>query len=267
VGESCSTSPGVVARVDKGDLRLPSLLLEENDLVCAGADCSVADMLAFSATGEIAISPSRTAFNELQCEGVLCRLGKFGNLDATEIAFDSGVFTANTAACDGVSCRAIGVLQLAAREARISRSLLTTNTTRCDGDDCVAGPGGAVRNSSGRLEIFDSSLVGNKTDGYGAAIFNDAGAKLELDRVFLTSNEAGLRGTMEFGGYGGAIYNDAANGSSGVLSIVNTEISQNRAFRTGGGIYNEGLIGRFERSVIARNTIGDCVQRGGSGCP
>jgi hypothetical protein len=265
-GESCSTGPGVLALVDQGDLRLPSLLLEENDLTCAGPACAVSDMLAFSATGGIAIAPSRTAFNEQRCAGVLCKVGRLGNLDAARVGIDSAVVTANTTRCDGISCRAAGTLQIAAGDARISRSQLTGNETRCDRDDCAAGPGAVLRNSSGRLEIIDSSLTGNKTDGNGAAIFNDAGARLELDLVLLSSNESGLRGTMALGGFGGAIYNDAGNGAIGVLSIENSEISQNRA-RTGGGIFNVGTIGRFERSLITQNSIGDCVQRGGKGCP
>jgi CSLREA domain-containing protein len=266
-GESCATGPGAVALVDQGDLRLPTLTLEDNDLICTGPACSVSDMLAFSATGGIAIAPSRAASNELTCVGVLCKVGRLGNLDAARIGVDSAVVTANTARCDGISCRAAGTLQIAASEARLSRSSITGNTTRCDDDDCQAGPGGALRNSSGRLEIIETSLTGNKTDGFGAAIFNDAGAKLELDLVSLTGNEAGLRGTMALGGFGGGIYNDAGNGQRGVVSMENTEIRQNRASRTGGGILNVGIVGRVERSVIALNSTGDCVDRGGSGCP
>ena len=267
-GDSCRTNDVLFASVEDGALTLAEATLEENSLVCGGALCTTAALVDASATDALALDRARLALNEVGCDGAQCKAnGGLGTLQASRVTIASGTVTGNTVACSGIACAVPAVLQVTASDASISGSQLTDNASQCDGDDCAAGPGGALRNSAARLALVDTTVTTNRTDGYGGAIFNDVGSELHVERTLLSGNQAGLRGTMEFGGFGGAIYNAAKDGRKGVVTLVDSEISRNQALRNGGGILNGGTVASVVRSIVASNATGDCVNQGGTGCP
>ncbi|MBY0275111.1 CSLREA domain-containing protein [Candidatus Binatia bacterium] len=265
-GDKCRVGAALFASAANGDLSFRTPRIEANTVACGGASCST-DPVVDLASAAITLDALQLVANENRCEGAACLGGEVLRLDGAALTLDSAVVADNVAHCTASGCRTPSVVDVRSGIGQISRSSFSRNTSRCDGDDCAAGPGGALRNRAIRLTISDSTLSVNETDGYGGAVFNDPGTELRLERALLAANAAGLRGTMEFGGFGGAVYNDAASGKKAVLSVVSSEISRNRAQRNGGGILNEGQVASLAGSVVAANSIGDCVNQGGSGCP
>jgi hypothetical protein len=257
----------ISVRSDDGTLTVEETAIDENTTACGGRSCSVANLLDAAAPTAITVRNSRLALNAVRCVGDLCQAAGAGTLRADDLAITSGTFDQNAATCQGSGCRVAVVLTVDANDGAIANALFTTNVSKCDGEDCAAGPGGALRNSGTRLAISDAVMKANVTDGYGAAIFNDAGSALLLERTALLENQAGLRATMEFGGFGGAVFNNATKGRPGVLTLVDTRIVGNNAQHSGGGVLNQGTIDLLVRTQIAGNAIGNCVNQGGSGCP
>ena len=266
-GAGCDVTDAISVRVDDGTLTVAETAIDENTAACGGRSCSIANLLGASAPTAITLRNSRLALNNVRCVGDLCQAAGAGALQADELAIASGTFDQNTATCQGSACRVAVVLTIDANDGSIANALFTTNASKCDGEDCAAGPGGALRNSGTRLSVSDTVMKANFTDGYGAAIFNDAGSALLLARTALLGNQAGPRATMEFGGFGGAVFNDATKGRPGVLTLVDTRIEGNSALHSGGGVLNAGTIDLLVRTEIAGNAIGNCVNRGGTGCP
>jgi CSLREA domain-containing protein len=110
------------------------------------------------------------------------------------------------------------------------------------GSPAQSGEGGAIYNL-GSLVIRDSSFTGNLAIGgssgdiffpvvgsaYGGAIYNAAGASLEVENSLFNQNlAAGGSGSM-FGGfaYGGAVSDSTTPGDSGIMSFTNTTFSSN----------------------------------------
>lgn len=268
-GDSCRANDVLFTNVEDGALTLAKTTLEENTLGCGGDGCTTAALVAAAVTEALVLDQARLARNEVGCDGAKCEAsGGVGTLEASRVTIASSEVAGNTVSCSGIGCEVPAVLRLTASAASISGSLLTDNASQCDGDDCAAGPGGALRNSAARLTIVDTTLTTNRTDGYGGAIFNDVGSELNLQRTLLSGNQAGLRGTMEFGGFGGAIYNAAKDTRKGVVTLIDSEISRNQALRNGGGILNGGTIASLVGSIVASNATGNCVNQGvGTGCP
>jgi len=266
-GAECGAERLVAIESD-ADLTFVEPLFEANDLRCVGRLCRLETMLDVDAGDALTAGEPTIAANRVRCEGDQCFAGSVGTLQASNtLRITDGFIDRNTTSCAGGACRGLAVLHVGATDGLIEGSIFERNQARCDGEDCATGTGGALRNQAARLTIRDSELTGNASDGFGGAIFNDAGAELLLEDVGLFQNEAGLRGVMEFGGLGGAIYNDAGNNLRGVLQLVNTEIRANRALKNGGGVANEGVLRPLNASVIAENLPNDCLNfNGGTGC-
>ncbi|MGI9241676.1 MAG: choice-of-anchor Q domain-containing protein [Verrucomicrobiales bacterium] len=128
------------------------------------------------------------------------------------------------------------------------------------------GDGGAILNSAGVLEIFDTVFRDNEAQR-GGAIFNSA--SLILFSVTLEDNEAFGEGGGIFSGQmfgGGTLYsysstfigNRAARGGalftqSGQTRIFNSTISSNDAIEGGGLYYADGDV-QITNSTIAENS-------------
>lgn len=268
VGTKCSIAPMVEIEVREGDLTLIEPVTEANQQRCEGVRCATSSLLTVVADA-LTADELQLSGNQVRCTGLLCEIGSVAILDVyTNLHLDRADVSSNSTWCNGAGCRGQAVMRLAGDRGTIDGSSITHNQARCDGEDCATGTGGALRNHMTRLTISDSQITSNGTDGFGAAVFNDAGRELVLDHVGLYQNEAGLRGVMEFGGFGGAIYNDAANGVRGNLKLDGTDIRANRSLRQGGGVANEGVVSLANGSVVADNTLGNCVDMtGGTGCP
>jgi CSLREA domain-containing protein len=266
-GVGCAVDDGISVVADDGALTIEETAVDDNTTACGGRSCAVAGLLDASAHPAFTFRNTRLARNTVRCVGDLCQAAGAGTLLADELAIASGTFDQNAASCQGSGCRVAVVLTIDATDGSLANSLVTSNSSTCSGEDCAAGPGGALRNGGTRLSIADTIMKANVTDGEGAAIFNDAGSTLLLTRTALLGNQAGLRGTMEFGGFGGAVFNDASKTTQGVLTLVDTRISSNGAQKSGGGVLNAGKIDLIVRTDISGNAIGNCVNRGGTGCP
>ncbi len=266
-GADCSAQR-VFGIEGSGDLTFIEPVFEENQARCNGARCVLTSMLEISAGDVLTAGELQLSSNQVRCDGEACFAGNVGVLSAaTLLGVNDGLVGGNATSCFGAFCRGLSVLRLVSSDGTIEGTSFTSNQARCDGEECATGTGGALRNQVARLTIRDSELTGNTSDGFGGAIFNDAGAELLLEDVGLFENEAGMRGVMEFGGLGGAIYNDAASNLRGVLQLVNTEIRANRALKNGGGVANEGVLRPLDASVIADNLPNDCFNfNGGTGC-
>ena len=107
--------------------------------------------------------------------------------------------------------------------------------------DLPSGDGGGIY-SEATLTLADVRLFGNTASRYGGAVYNSAGVLTISDSV-ITGNTA-----RHGGGIGGF------NWSTDVgLSIFNSDISDNTASDSGGGIANGGIL-RVVNSTITSNS-------------
>ena len=108
--------------------------------------------------------------------------------------------------------------------------------------DSGDGDGGAIRNSTGTLNLNNVRLVSN-TSANGGALANSGTAVLK--GVKFEENSAD--------GVGGGIYQTGL----GDLQLIESTLDQNNAGMTGGGIQNEGVNLAIDRSTLSNNkTIG-----------
>lgn len=131
--------------------------------------------------------------------------------------------------------------------------------------------GGGIYNSGSTTDVTDSHVDHNKTDvaqGGGIAQERNSGV-LTLLRDSVDSNIAGADGNSGSNlGRGGGVYN---NGSSGTFSkqgeqgpsIVDSSISRNHAFLSGGGLW-DATGSKIVNTTIADN-IADIAQDGHEG--
>jgi hypothetical protein len=102
------------------------------------------------------------------------------------------------------------------------------NITLSDGN-AGSGPGGAIYNNGGTLNLYNSSFKNNLSSNLGGGvIFNSGNGKVNITNCTFINNLA--QGTN---GYGGAIYN-----RNGTLNITGSNFSANSADELGGAIYN-----------------------------
>jgi hypothetical protein len=93
--------------------------------------------------------------------------------------------------------------------------------------------GGGIQNW-GTLKLNDSTISYNRTVGSGAGIDNTGTVIIEGSTI--NGNAVGRFIPRSDGGFGGGI------NSSGLLTIINSTMSDNRADDNGGGIWNTGMI-------------------------
>jgi hypothetical protein len=104
--------------------------------------------------------------------------------------------------------------------------------------------GGGIYNT-GTLTLFDSTVSNNESNLYGAGIFNTEFGQATIEFSAISENiaGAGISNTR-----GGGIYN------AGILTLRQSNVSNNRATLEGAGIYNT-LLGQMtiESSLITGN--------------
>jgi hypothetical protein len=112
----------------------------------------------------------------------------------------------------------------------------------------IVGSGAGIWNS-GTLLLYQVNLRENRATVFGAGVFNEASAWLEIEQSTVFGNSAGHSG--------GGIFNQ------GTLVVTDSEILMNLAAGDGGGIYNhEDGDATVNRSRIGHNQT---VDPGGGG--
>jgi CSLREA domain-containing protein len=126
---------------------------------------------------------------------------------------------------------------------------LNIRTTRFIGnvtsDDNDIGGGGAIMNRGGSVTVTRAFFQDNTTSlhGYGGAIANRSGGRLEMVNATVSGNESG-----EATDGGGAVANGTRQGDAGSLTMTFVTIADN----DGGGLFNSGdLI--YQNSIIGGN--------------
>lgn len=121
--------------------------------------------------------------------------------------------------------------------------------------------GGAIYNASGILEIIDTDFIGNGTYKYGGAIYNDTYGTLKI-----SSGSTFIRnGSALISNNGGAIYNCTLAATES--TIDNARFEGNKAFYTGGTIYNSsGILTITDTDFVQNYTTssGSSTDGGGS---
>lgn len=245
-----------------------SSTIDANDARCLGERCSVQHLVDLQAPTGVEIDVASVRENVLRCEGGGCSLEPLLEIDGGKrLTSEDAEIVANATTCAGAQCRSKPILVVRGENAQMTRGRLANNRSQCDGASCDVGFGGALHNAADALALHSVVIQGNRTHGVGAAIYNAPRSALTLKGVALRLNEAGLRGTIPFGGVGGAILNAAANVDAGFVRIRNSLIRKNRAALAGGGIANQGKLELFGGQLDG-NTPDDCLNVGaGSGCP
>ncbi len=114
----------------------------------------------------------------------------------------------------------------------------------------TGSPGGGIALSNGTINITDSTVSGNYSDGHGGAIYNNDGT-VTVTRSVITNNRAD--------GNGGGIY----TGANRDFFITDSTISDNSSGGNGGGAYfylgNVVITG----STISGNSSEDQIGGGG----
>ena len=133
----------------------------------------------------------------------------------------------------------------AAHTVRIDHSTISNNT--------AASNGGGIF-SNGSLTLFQTTIVGNASTGDGGGVINDGGNIFVLEVLF-ANNSAN---------FGGALINVADSLSAAVASLEEVTLSQNKALNDGGGIFNWGGGGFDSTLTLTNSTIkGNTAFRGG----
>ncbi|HEX8195296.1 MAG TPA: choice-of-anchor Q domain-containing protein [Pyrinomonadaceae bacterium] len=136
-----------------------------------------------------------------------------------------------------------------------NRSLFVIGFSNVRDNFATNGGGGGAFNAflgvgAPNLQISNSTFSGNRTNGTGGAILNQAG-------IVVLGNST-LSGNMARG-VGGAINtnNSGANGNNNFINLINATIAFNSSNTGAGGISNSGSTVNARNTIIARNTGGN----------
>jgi hypothetical protein len=135
-------------------------------------------------------------------------------------------------------------------------------------DNTAEASGGGIHNNNGVVEVFDTTLRDNVGSG-GGAIFNTG--SLDIVRTTITGNG----GDATFAS-GGGLYNNSdgtmkliqstvsenhSQAGGGLYNanifLINSTISLNRAMKTGGGIYNDGVANAYNVTIVFNEADAD----------
>ena len=105
--------------------------------------------------------------------------------------------------------------------------------------------GGGIGSCAGRVEIVDSTLIGNGATN-GGAFYNNCGGTLTMTNTIVTANTAN----------GGGLYN-----VRGVITLNNTALLTNTGFGGGGAIINYDHL-QINNSILAVNHGGGIDNEG-----
>lgn len=136
-----------------------------------------------------------------------------------------------------------GGVSITGGQAEIRRSEILNNTVELDPG--TSGNGGGI-SSYGELQIFDTTVAGNRIDnpppgisttttGRGGGVFTGGGGSVYIERTTISGNE------IEVGHAEGGGLHIATTGSATNVQIINTTVSGNTAFGPldgfGGGVF------------------------------
>ena len=196
--------------------------------------------------------------------------GAIYNDDGDGSAITGATFSSNTAAASpgdperpgGRSGAAAGGGAVYfASDLTVADTVFFRNATGGDESTRRRGIGGGLLQDGGVLTADDSTFRGNEAAGAGGGIavtFFDA----TLTGVRLIGNAAG--GGADQSGFGGAIVSQSFGEVTGVV-VLDSQIVRNTADRSGGGIYNDGVLTVANTSVAFNTARGDDAGDGGGG--
>ena len=129
----------------------------------------------------------------------------------------------------------------------------------------ISNSGGAIADDGGRLSVTDSRISGNSSTGGGGGVSLSAGSSAFISRTLINQNHADIPGggifvdgSLEL--FNTVIDDNSANFGAGLyisgagsVTTEQTTITNNMAFKDGGGIYNIGTLA-LNGSQVRLNT-------------
>lgn len=159
--------------------------------------------------------------------------GAVYNASGATATITGATFTANVAAYGG-ALRNHGTMTL-------TEVIIDGGTPSTTNNNNVNQQGGAIMNSSGTLQIYDSQLMSNQAAGEGGAIYNGSSASLTINNSFFEANHTAKQG--------GAIR------THGNVTAVDSEFLDNIATMNSGAIYvASGVTASVTQSCIVGNS-------------
>jgi len=140
-----------------------------------------------------------------------------------------------------------GGIYLNGGAATLQQSTISFNAT-----EGLTAAGGGIAIVGGELEVLQSTLDRNSTSGMnapGGSIHNLGGDVTIRDSTISGSTAGGL------GSPGGAVFNSTTLGGSEKTLIVNSTISGNSSYVSGGGVYNAGGLTEIRHSTVSNNSV------------
>jgi predicted outer membrane repeat protein len=166
--------------------------------------------------------------------------GLFKNIGSGVLQVTDALFDHNSAGGDAGGIMASGRIALL-------RTQITANQAQTRG-------GGLVQDNStsqtGQLSVIGSSIDNNQTAGSGGGIAIIGGSSLMLQGTRVVGNSAGLDG-------GGLANNPKYDGYPVALTLTGGFYAQNRAGRSGGGIYADRNLTLRSAQVVSNTVMFD----------
>jgi hypothetical protein len=139
----------------------------------------------------------------------------------------------------------------------VINSIVSGNTTKYP-----SGYGGGIYNDAyegnATVTVMNSTLHDNQAAQYGAGIYNYC--EYGTATLTVSNSTLSLNRTQYPYGYGGAIYNDGEYEGIAQLTVLNSTLSGNGVYKSGGAIYNYAYEGgatvTVSNSTLSGNTAG-----------
>lgn len=235
-------SGGAAIHIPGGSLLVSNSVLTDNTNTGRGGAISVDGVNAEAIVRDTVITQNQAD----EGGGISNRAGRVVVLRST---ISDNIATGGTNVGNGGA-----IVAFAGAKTSVHESTITGNTS--------AASGGAFRNRESELVISDAVLSDNRAagDGGGISFVQDETAKLAIRNTTIANNSAvNGAGIDNQGGlldiHGTAIYGNVARGGGGGIAsrqglasgnplepdtlVVNSTVSGNRAFESGGGIWQE----------------------------
>ena len=132
---------------------------------------------------------------------------------------------------------------------KVDRAALTLNRVAVIDNEASVG-GGGIDILWSDVEINASRIDGNNVVGFGGGL-SIMNSRVDINDSLITNNINNAQTII----FGGGIFNSSANGGD-YLNITRSTISNNSAYRDGGGIYHQLGNLKIVNSTISGNTAG-----------